>query len=88
LLVQFHHTVELCHKDLQANPKCDEPSGKTPRKRKIVIPEEWELTKDHQELIEEFRTKSFTKDNLSKLPLSRRFRDSNETLDDDMEQLS
>jgi hypothetical protein len=79
--------MELCHLDLQSNPKHDESTGKTPRKRKIDIPDDWALTKEHHELIQEFRTK-LTKDHASKLPLSkvtRRFRESTETLDEHMD---
>jgi hypothetical protein len=84
--------MELCHQDLQTNPQRDESTGKTPRKRKIEIPESWELTKDREQLIEEFRSKLNPKEELSlplsKLPLSRigrRLRNSNDTLDENMD---
>jgi hypothetical protein len=84
--------MELCHQDLQTNPQRDESTGKTPRKRKIEIPETWELTKDRDQLIEEFRAKLNPKEEMaipsSKLPLSRitrRMRNSNDTLDETMD---
>ena len=43
------------HSTLQGELGTDKSTGKTPRKRVIVIPNSWELTKPHQELIEELR---------------------------------
>ncbi|KAJ3325897.1 hypothetical protein HDV06_002282 [Boothiomyces sp. JEL0866] len=52
----------------------DIPTGATPRKRKIPLPEPWELTKSHEELIHEMRKGVKDKENngnfSSKLPVS------------------
>ena len=43
------------HESLQGGLQADKSTGKTPRKKTINLPEKWELTKPHEELIQEMR---------------------------------
>ena len=75
-------TLKTCHINLQGSDLLrDIVTGKTPRKKVISLPEKWNRTKPHSELIEEFHGVSVEKENeakrvefstpSSKLPLSR-----------------
>jgi hypothetical protein len=78
----MNETLEACHTNLQGSDLLrDIATGKTPRKKVVSIPDKWNRTKPHPELIDEFHGVAIDKENestrvefttpSSKLPLSR-----------------